>query len=339
MDASVPPAVPVPYKNRRGWLIAFGIGEILIGCSFLLMLGMMAFVFYGPVAARMPSAAKPAGPFSLPVLMGFAVAQYGLMAAIFFTGGIGSIRCRNWARILMLVVSSLWLAIGVMSTVAMAIMFPIIMRRQQEAVPPEIQHTAMVGMMAVMSSVGIILPTIFLIFYTRKNVKATCHAQRAALAPDEAATENSSTGLPVPLAILAGWEALSTLSVFAAIFMRMVMLFGIMLHGAAAVLVLLAYSVLSGAAAWFIFRRNVLGWTLALFKTGFWTISLIVSCFHVPNMGQAMRDLGYDTNTLQLFEQTPHFTVGILVGTILMMTSLLVFILYTRKFFPSEVHA
>jgi len=339
MGASLPLAVPVPYKSRRGWLIAFGIAEILIGCSFLLMLGMMALVFYGPVAARMPAEARPAGPFSTPLLMGFAVAQYGVMAAIFFTAGIGSLRCRNWARILMLVVSSLWLAIGVISTVVMAIMFPIIMRQQGATIPPGIEHAAIVGMIVIMASLGIVLPAIFLIFYTRKNVKATCLARNAAQAPADEAAGASTSGLPVPLAILGGWEALSALSVFAALFMRMVMMFGVVLHGAAAVLVLLAYSVLSGAAAWLIFRRKVLGWTLALFKTGFWTVSLIVSCFHVPDMGQAMRDIGYDANALQIYEQVPHFMVGVLVGTILMMTGLLIFILYSRKFFPAELQA
>ena len=38
MDSSLPVAVPPPYKSRRGWLIAFGVVELLMACLFLLVL-------------------------------------------------------------------------------------------------------------------------------------------------------------------------------------------------------------------------------------------------------------------------------------------------------------
>ena len=124
MDSTLPVAVPPPYKSRRGWLIAFGVIEILMGCAYLLMILFMAFVFFGPPAARMPPSAMATGPMSPRVLMVFAGLQYGLVAAVFITAGIGSIRCKNWARIMMLVVSGLWLGFGLLGTLMMAFIVP-----------------------------------------------------------------------------------------------------------------------------------------------------------------------------------------------------------------------
>jgi hypothetical protein len=102
MDTALPVAVPPPYTSRRGWLIAFGVIEILIACLFLLVILFSAFAFLGPAAAKIPPSPMPMSRPALMVLVGL---QYGLMAAVFFIGGMGSIRCKNWARILMLVVS------------------------------------------------------------------------------------------------------------------------------------------------------------------------------------------------------------------------------------------
>src|SRR5208283_5569806 len=164
MDSTLPVAVPPPYKSRRGWLIAFGAIEILMGCAFLLMILFSALVFFGPVAAKMPPGAMSSGPMSRTALIAFAVLQYGLMAAVFITGGIGSIRCKNWARILMLVVSGLWLGIGLLGTLVMAFIMPIIMRQQPGNVPPRIEHVVILGMMIVMAVTGVVLPALFLLF-------------------------------------------------------------------------------------------------------------------------------------------------------------------------------
>ena len=90
MDSTLPVAVPSPYKSRRGWLIAFGVIEILVRCSFLLMILFSVIAFLLPAAAQMPS-----GAMSPRALMVFVGLEYGLLAAVFFTGGIGSIRCKN----------------------------------------------------------------------------------------------------------------------------------------------------------------------------------------------------------------------------------------------------
>jgi MFS family permease len=334
MDSALPVAVPAPHKNRRDWLIAFGIIEILVGCAFLFMILGSAIAFLGPAAARMPPSAM--SPRALLALVGL---QYGLMAAAFFTGGIGSIRCKNWARILMLVVSGLWLALGLISTLIMAFIIPTIMHRQSAKIPPGMQHAIMLGMFTAMLVLGVLLPAIFLFFYTRQSVKATCPAQKAAQGPTPAAGGTLAPGLPVPLVILGVWQALSALSVLAILFMQLAIVFGVVLRGAAAALVLLAFSALSGYAAWATFHQKLIGWQIALFTAGFWTISMLVTYARYPDPVQLYREMGYSDQMVRAYEQFPQGVPLICAGSIVMATVYLVFLLYMRKFFPTDARA
>src|SRR5262245_4030185 len=116
LNASALPPMQA-YKDRRGWLIAFGIVEILIACFFLLVACLMALVI--PNMPQQPAAPAPPGWIFL-----FAAGFYGTLAAVFAAAGIGSIQARNWARILMIVLSSLWLAFGVLGTLGFALVLP-----------------------------------------------------------------------------------------------------------------------------------------------------------------------------------------------------------------------
>src|SRR5437868_12457342 len=116
---------PLPYKNRRGWLISFGIVQILIACFFLLMTAIMAFGI-----GSMPKA-SPGSP-ALPTAMLYVVVlMYLGVAALFIVTGIGSIRAKNWARITILVMSWLWLVTGVFSVLISVLIVPAIMRQTQ----------------------------------------------------------------------------------------------------------------------------------------------------------------------------------------------------------------
>ena len=339
MDSTLPAAVPPPYQSRRGWLIAFGVIEILMGCVFLLMVLFMAIIFLGPVAAKIPPSAMAPGPMSPRVLMVFAGLQYGLLAALFITGGIGSIRCKNWARILMLVVSGLWLGLGLLGMLMMAFILPAVLRQQPGKIPPGTQHVIMVGMIIASTVFMVLLPAIFLFFYSRKSVRATCLAQKATQAATPMAGGTPAPELPVPLAILGVWQALGVFTVFITLFMPVAVVFGVILHGVAAVLILLTYSVLSGYAAWSIFRQRLIGWQIALFNAGFWTISMLVTYLRHPDLLQLYGKMGFNDQSLRIYEQFPQFLPFIWVATTVMMSVLLVFILYTRKFFTTEERA
>jgi hypothetical protein len=307
-----------------------------MGCAFLLMIVFSAFIFLGPAAASIPSHAMAPGPMSPVVLMVFAALQYGLLAAVFITAGVGSIRCKNWARIMMLVVSGLWLACGLLGTLMMVFILPAIMRQQPVHVAPGIQDAIVVGVIAFMVVLMVLLPAIFLFFYSRKSVRATCLAPKGAQVATSTDGGVAAPGLPVPLIILGVWQALGVLSVLAVLFMRVTFVFGVVLHGAAAVLVLLSQSVLSGYAAWAIFRQKLIGWQIALTLASFWTVSTLVTFVRKPDLLQLYREMGFSAPMLDTYQQFPQILSVTWVGMAVGMTALLVFLLYTRKFFPTD---
>ena len=331
MDSRLPVVVPSPYKRRRGWLIAFGVIEILIGCFFLLLILFSILAFVGPTAAPMPSG--PISPHALMALLGL---QYGLLSAVFFAGAIGSIRCKNWARILMLVISGLWLAFGLVSTLVLAFILPTVLQQHPSNLPSAALHAILVGVIAVETVVMVLLPAIFLFFYSRPSVRATCLAQKAAQAATPVAGATPSPALPVPLVILVVWQGFSAFSIFAALLMRVAILFGVVVHGATASLVFLTHCVLSGYAAWAIFRRKLIGWQIALFTTSFWAISCLVGSVRRPNLLQLLREMGFGDEALRFYEQFPRLLPLVWVVSIVVMIGFLVFLLYTRKFFPTE---
>jgi hypothetical protein len=127
--------------------------------------------------------------------------------------------------------------------------------------------------------------------------------------------------------------------VFWTLFMPVAIVFGIVLHGAAAVLIFLTYSILSAYATWGIFRQKLIGWQIALYNACFWTASMLVTCLRRPDMLQLFREMGYNDPSLHIYDRFPQFLTLFWVGMIGMMTLLLLLILYTRKFFPAEEQA
>ncbi len=160
-------------------------------------------------------------------------------------------------------------------------------------------------MLIFLIAVMVMLPAIFLIFYCLKSVRATCKASRAA-APENASAERpATTRPPVPLLILGVWESITALSVFVCLFFRVTVFFGMVLEGLAAVLYFLTYSLFSAFAAWLIFRRKLLGWQIAIAKTGIMALSALVICFHAPDWALLYRKMGFDDQILSFYNQFP----------------------------------
>ena len=83
---------------------------------------------------------------------------YGVATVYFVSVGIGSIRKRRWARALIVVVSAMWLAAGVVTTLLLAV---------------ERSGVTLVGIAFVLA---IVLPLILLLYYRRRAVRAEFEA-------------------------------------------------------------------------------------------------------------------------------------------------------------------
>ncbi|MGH9433124.1 MAG: hypothetical protein ACRD3T_16455 [Terriglobia bacterium] len=166
MTTDVPAPGNAPYQNRRPWLIGFGAAEILIAGLLLLVSATQLWPGIFPWRLPIPSASDKI----------FAFIFYGGLGIWFFVIGIGSIKCRNWARIAMLVVSGVWLAAGAVSSLFIAFLIPKTMQSQDGIRVIYITRAYEVTM----GGVGfflVVLPVVSLVFYSRRSVKATCLAR------------------------------------------------------------------------------------------------------------------------------------------------------------------
>jgi len=317
------PVPPIPaYKSRRGWLIAFGVVEILIGCVCLL--GIVGTLLL-PSPTVVPASTPPMSPVALKVLT---TTIYAGIALLFLVIGVGSIRCKNWARIAMLAVSGFWLVNGLIGIVAFYLLFPAL--PLQSRVPPEVARTVLAVTVAIMGVIFVLIPIVFLIFYSLKSVRATC----LALTP-VAPVQTPVSRLPSPVVVMAVWEGIGGLAILGFLMVQSTALFGVVLRGLPAFLVLLAHTILSSVAVWLIVRRKFMGWVLALLKSAFWAISWTITLAGRDTI-QLYREMGFEEKQLQEFQQLPHLQSLMWVMNVSEMGAFLIFLMYARKFFPRE---
>jgi len=326
-DGVIPVVAPPPYKNRRGWLVAFGIFEILIGCVLLLLI---AISMYG--LRRVPE--NPAAPVSVAATMAMVAVMYGAMAIFFVSVGIGSMHARRWARIAMLVVGWCWLAFGVLGMAMMALILPAILQnaRQQSStpMPAGMDTTVRLVMLSVMGAFFILLPLVFVLFYSGKNVKATCE-NRSGGTP-------SGPRRPVVVIVVAVWYAMSAVSCMTVLLVIPAFpLFGFVLMGWSARVAAIVVGGLCAWLAWNLYQQRALAWRVAI---GWLVIGLASMLVTQSRLGivEMYRRMGY--SELEIGRMMPFVAYG-LYGGVIFGVAILVFLIAIRRQFndPSAMPA
>jgi hypothetical protein len=181
MDESLgipPPAAPA-YRDRSTGLVLFGLLQLLFAIFALGISVFMAVLFLSPAMRQVQGEVygqTPTGTVVVSLLI------YPLAAAFFGVMGVGTLLGRRWARALWLVLSWIWLVIGLVSTLAMVFFLPKILRMSLEkaGAAQEAQGAvtcAMVATFAVLGCFYILLPLGFLFFFRSPHVKATVEAK------------------------------------------------------------------------------------------------------------------------------------------------------------------
>jgi hypothetical protein len=272
VEESPAAAPPLPPKARHPWIILCGVVELLMGafCALLSALMMFAVLF----ADRLPTSGK--APPSRPAMVA-ALLMFGLGALFFVTVGIGTMLRRRWARLVMLVVSPLWLALGVLVSIVFVMIMPMVLeavRKQQEAA----SGRAMGAFLGIMAGINlflyILLPGGFLFFYSRKSVKAAFH--ETAPGPPRRA------GRPLPVLILSVWMAICAVTTLFSLVFGSQVIFGQVLRGfPAALLTVLA----AGIYAWLargLYRMRKAAWLGSVVITLVLAVSAFVTQLRVP---------------------------------------------------------
>jgi hypothetical protein len=246
MHKPQPDPRPNDHRDRSLGLILFGVVEILIalGCAALIPLTLVAGRLTPGMDTRMV----------LPSLV-----LYAAMAAIFLTLGIGSIRTRIWAQALTLSISWVWLITGVATMLLTWIALPGLWLDLAASAGLEGGAAQMVALAVnlLLSSIYILLPGAFVLFYRSPDVIATCRARDP--------RPGWAGRCPQRLLALAAAYALGGISLIAVPAYNFVFpLFGLLLTGAAGAVCWAVVLVLSGALAFGTCRGEPWAWWTAI---------------------------------------------------------------------------
>jgi hypothetical protein len=329
--------LPPVYKDRRGWLIAFGVVEILIACFLVLMAAVMILAI--------PSMPKTPQQPPVPEGMFYAIGAFYLaLAAGFVTVGVGSIRAREWARITMIVVSSIWLTFGFLGTLFSAILMPAIMRQQQQSMPQQphmpggFQTTVLVITIAIQAVIMVVTPLLLLLFYCNKNVKATCQTSSRSIGALPA-----SSRWPIPILVLIVWFSFGALSmVSVAFWVPAIAFFGVFVRGVPAQILFAVVAISYVYCAWAFYKLRQEGWWLAVVTSVFWLVSGVVSMIVLGPARMLEESYKYMKIQPQLgtpFTLSPQAMTGGFIFSMLLSAGFVALIVYCKRFFPARTPA
>jgi hypothetical protein len=309
------------YKDRSTGLILFGCFQILLGSLCGLMVPLMLFSISitqqtgQPVANIVP-----------------AVAMYVVLAISGITLGIGSIRCRRWARAITLVCSWMWLLTGLVSMVFLLVFMPRMLGQisGQQSMPGEAKLFLIVFTGGFAGCFYVILPAVFVAFYQNSHVKATCEIKN----PNECWTDRCP--LPVlAMSIALGFGAFSVMMMLpTAVFP----LFGSFVSGLPATLIFVVIGVVLAALAYGTYKLQMTAWWVTLILVMFWATSTLVTFARSGLMGM-YEQMNMPEEQLELIRQ-----MGIAGGMASTLTTavataiILGYILFVRKYFVAAGH-
>lgn len=167
MNANETTTTPPLAKDRTVGLVVFGALQLCMGGLCVLLIPMMVF--------SATTVAVKGAPTSLRMMVP-AISMYGLMAVVFIWLGVGSILARRWARAVTLVLSWMWLVMGVVALTMLVFFMPNVFQgaAPPNEVPPAVMKVMWIMMLGFMGFIYIVLPGVFVLFYRSKHTKATC---------------------------------------------------------------------------------------------------------------------------------------------------------------------
>ncbi len=316
------------FKDRALGLVLFGVVEILIGLSCALLIPLTLVVAAATRALGGPGA-SPDVRSMVPGLV-----MYGGMAIAFVWLGVGSIRCRRWARELILVASWLWLVTGVVAMLVSWWLLPSMLGGLAAAsdLPGEGLAAVMVATTVLLGLVYVALPGAFVLFYRSPHVAATCRMRD----PGPSWVDDCPPHI-LSLTLLFGLGALSALLTPAYDFLLPV--FGVVLTGAAGAVGWALVLALLVVLTWGTVRRDPRAWWLALAASLVGAVATTVSAAEVPFADLLARlDLPADQTALieQMWSPGP---LALVVGSLLTWVSFIAYLAYVRRFFRSPERA
>ena len=326
IEPSSPPSPP--HKDRKVWLVIFGVATILMGLVCSLMVPLM---FLATSMAAKSANPPPVAPNLLPVS-----ALYLVLAIVLVWLGVGSIMARRWARALLAIWSWSWLIVGLLSIASIALFasqFSAAMKAAQPPGQPPLPDAQLTVMMLVpLVMLGLLfvgLPLIWGLFYSGKNVKLTCEAR------DPVTRWTDRCPLPVlAMALWVGFGALSMLLMPA--LHGVAPWFGQLLSGTTATIFYLGLAVVWTYCAWALYRLDRRGWWVMVVAMVLFSVSNVLT-YSRHDLGEIYAAMGYSSAQLKAMEGWSFLSGRTMVwSSVIFVVPFLSYLLYIRKFFPDR---
>lgn len=282
------------YRDRSTGLTIFGLLQIIAGgfCALLVPLTLLGFVM-----------SKKVGGVSAPIgSQLIVVTQYLAVAILLIVLGIGSIQARRWAYALSLILSYVWLIIGILSTIVITAVLPVVIKTAMHQAPGKEPPAVFMALFLTVAIVFlaiflIVLPIIFLTFYRKKDVWETCRHKD----PVERWTER------VPLPVLAAsllFFASGCMSILSALGARLFPFFGTYLGAIPAFIVLVTVASVDFYLVWAFYRVQSAGWYVALATRALMILSMAITIARNDLMSAYVK-LGMSSEQLQMMNSSP----------------------------------
>ncbi|MDH3717056.1 MAG: hypothetical protein OES79_02935 [Planctomycetota bacterium] len=307
------------YKDRSMGLLLFGCLQILMGSFCALMVPLMLISI--PLAQQ--SGQPSPGTSMVP-----AVVFYIVFAIAGVSLGIGSIRCRRWARALTLVGSWMWLLTGLASMLFLVLFMPRMFGQMEELgeMPAGAELFVLLFMGGILGCFYVVLPATFVAFYQNSHVKATCEWKN----PQPCWTDRC------PLPVLAMSLALGLMGMSMILMLPSAMvfpIFGTFLSGIPAAIIILVLGVVLVALAYGSYQLQMAAWRGTLIVITLWALSTIVTFTRGGLMGM-YEQMNMPEEQLEIirrwgFANSAVSATSTAVGALFVLG----YILYVRKYF------
>ena len=282
-------------KDWKTGLILFGILEIILGASFVLMVpGTMLSLAVATALNRTHGSVPPMSAGSM--LPGLVV--YVLLGTWFIWMGIGSILARRWARALVLVTAWIWLISGIVGLGFVVMFLPDLYGQMNKngQIPQQILAMVKYVMIGVMTVFYVIIPGVLVLFYGSRHTKATCERR------DSHLRWTDHCPLPVlAVSLMAGGGA-ACLPVMG-FYGWSVPFFGVILGGAKGAGVVLVSVLLYAYVAWGTYRLRLGAWWCAVLLVTAWGISNCLT-FSRVSLLEFYEKMHFPPQPLEVMKQT-----------------------------------
>ena len=332
MSIAQPPAATPALPDRSTRLMLFGIFQILLGC--LCALGGLMMAVVSVLGPMVKAAGAPQGEAINARMMIPGIVLYLALAVALIWLGVGSIRARRWAWTLTVVVSWMWLIMGVIACVGVVLFAGPMMSaaiEQQPKMPPQAIVIMQIITGAVVACIYILLPAIFLIFYHRESVRATCQRRD----PQIRWTDRC----PMPVLALSIFHTSGALCMpSTAAYGFLIPVFGVFLSGTAGAAVVLFLTLVLAYLAWGTYRLQMAAWwgTLLLWIVG--TLNMVA--FPQTGLMEMYEKMGMPAAQLEMIRKSGMIEMmsrcmpwmGLVGGAVW-----LGYLLYVRRYFVRNV--